>query len=70
MERTLEQWLDYQLHTHPQQIAMGLERVREVAIRMRLGRAGRHVITVDEEVAPAQLAELRKIPGIVALETI
>jgi dihydrofolate synthase/folylpolyglutamate synthase len=46
MERTLEQWLDYQLRTHPQQIAMGLERVREVAIRMRLGRAGRHVVTV------------------------
>ena len=44
--RTLEQWLDYQLRTHPQQIAMGLERVREVAIRMRLGRPGRHVITV------------------------
>jgi dihydrofolate synthase/folylpolyglutamate synthase len=46
MERTLEQWLDYQLRTHPQQIAMGLERVREVAIRMRLGRPGKHVIIV------------------------
>jgi dihydrofolate synthase/folylpolyglutamate synthase len=46
MERTLEQWLDYQLRTHPQQIAMGLERVREVAIRMRLGRAGKHIVTV------------------------
>ena len=46
MERTLDEWLDYQLRTHPQQIAMGLERVREVAIRMRLGRAGRHVVTV------------------------
>ena len=46
MQRTLEQWLEYQLRTHPQQIAMGLERVREVAIRMRLGRAGRFVITV------------------------
>ena len=46
MERTLDQWLDYQLRTHPQQIAMGLERVREVAIRMRLGRAGRHIVTV------------------------
>ena len=44
--RTLEQWLHYQLRTHPQQIAMGLERVREVAIRMRLGRAGRHVVVV------------------------
>jgi dihydrofolate synthase/folylpolyglutamate synthase len=44
--RTLEQWLEYQLRTHPQQIAMGLERVREVAIRMRLGRAARQVVTV------------------------
>jgi dihydrofolate synthase/folylpolyglutamate synthase len=46
MERTLDEWLDYQLRTHPQQIAMGLERVREVAIRMRLGRAGRYIVTV------------------------
>jgi dihydrofolate synthase/folylpolyglutamate synthase len=46
MERTLDQWLDYQLRTHPQQIAMGLERVREVAIRMRLGRAGKHIVTI------------------------
>ena len=37
--KTLEEWLAYQLKTHPQQIAMGLDRVREVAIRMRLGRA-------------------------------
>ena len=44
--KTLEDWLDYQLRTHPQQIAMGLERVREVAIRMRLGRAARHIVTV------------------------
>jgi dihydrofolate synthase/folylpolyglutamate synthase len=46
MGRTLEEWLDYQLRTHPQQIAMGLERVREVAGRMRLGRPGSHVVTV------------------------
>jgi dihydrofolate synthase/folylpolyglutamate synthase len=38
--------LAYQLKTHPQQIAMGLERVREVAIRMRLGRAGKHIVTI------------------------
>lgn len=46
MARTLDEWLDYQLRTHPQQIAMGLERVREVAIRMQLGRAGRHIVTI------------------------
>ena len=46
MKRTLDEWLDYQLRTHPQQIAMGLERVREVAIRMQLGRAGRHIVTI------------------------
>lgn len=36
MKRTLDQWLDYQLQIHPQAIAMGLERVREVAGRMGL----------------------------------
>ena len=36
MERTLDQWLQYQLQIHPQSIAMGLERVREVAERMGL----------------------------------
>jgi dihydrofolate synthase/folylpolyglutamate synthase len=46
MARTLDEWLDYQLRTHPQQIAMGLERVREVAIRMRLARAGKHIVTI------------------------
>jgi dihydrofolate synthase/folylpolyglutamate synthase len=46
MARTLDEWLDYQLRTHPQQIAMGLERVREVAIRMQLGRAGRHIVNI------------------------
>jgi len=44
--KTLDEWLAYQLRTHPQQIAMGLERVREVAIRMRLGRAGKHIVTI------------------------
>ena len=46
MKMTLEQWLDYQLKTHPQAIAMGLERVREVARRLGLGRPASHVITV------------------------
>ena len=46
MTRTLANWLDYQLHTHPQGIAMGLERVREVAQRLQLGKPGQHVITV------------------------
>jgi dihydrofolate synthase/folylpolyglutamate synthase len=36
MKRTLDQWLQYQLSTHPQAIAMGLERVREVARRLDL----------------------------------
>ena len=46
MKRTLPQWLEYQLQTHPQAIAMGLERVREVAGRLSLGRPGAQVITV------------------------
>lgn len=46
MARSLQEWLDYQLSTHPQAIAMGLERVAEVARRLHLGRPGRHVITV------------------------
>ena len=46
MKMTLEQWLDYQLKTHPQAIAMGLERVREVARRLGLGKPASHVITV------------------------
>ena len=31
MKRDLAEWLDYQLRAHPQSIAMGLDRVREVA---------------------------------------
>ena len=45
-KRTLEQWLEYQLHTHPQGIAMGLERVREVARRMDLLTLPCPVVTV------------------------
>jgi dihydrofolate synthase/folylpolyglutamate synthase len=46
MTRNLADWLDYQLRTHPQAIAMGLERVREVSSRLGLGRPGKFVITV------------------------
>ena len=46
MAMSLDQWLDYQLRTHPQSIAMGLDRVREVARRLVLGRPGKQVITV------------------------
>ncbi|WP_254461452.1 bifunctional tetrahydrofolate synthase/dihydrofolate synthase [Xanthomonas sacchari] len=43
---TLPEWLAYIERQHPQDIAMGLERVRAVAARMRLTRPARHVITV------------------------
>ena len=46
MKRTLDQWLDYQLKTHPQAIAMGLERVSEVAQRLQLSKPAQYVITV------------------------
>ena len=46
MKRTLDQWLEYQLGTHPQAIAMGLDRVRAVAARMDLLRLPCPVITV------------------------
>ena len=46
MTRTLDDWLEYQLHTHQQAIAMGLDRVREVARRLPLGKPGKHVITI------------------------
>ena len=43
---TLADWLAYIERQHPTPIDMGLERVHEVAARLRLGRPGRHVITV------------------------
>ncbi|MFY2764112.1 bifunctional tetrahydrofolate synthase/dihydrofolate synthase [Arenimonas sp. MALMAid1274] len=46
MARTLSQWLEYQQAVHPKSIDMGLERVGEVARRLGVGRAGRHVVTV------------------------
>ena len=44
--RDLAAWLEHLQHQHPQAIAMGLERVREVARRLALGKPGRHVIVV------------------------
>ena len=46
VKRSLEQWLEYQLHTHPQAIAMGLDRVREVAARLSIGRPAAQVATI------------------------
>ncbi|HEX7990230.1 MAG TPA: bifunctional tetrahydrofolate synthase/dihydrofolate synthase [Stenotrophomonas sp.] len=43
---TLEQWLAHIEQQHPQAIAMGLERVREVAQCMQLGRPAEHCIVV------------------------
>ncbi|HPA01462.1 MAG TPA: bifunctional folylpolyglutamate synthase/dihydrofolate synthase, partial [Chiayiivirga sp.] len=42
----LDQWLEYQQSLHSQPIALGLDRVREVAGRLGLGRPARRVITV------------------------
>ncbi len=44
--RSLAGWLDYIERQHPKTIQLGLERVREVGIRMGLKRPGKHVITV------------------------
>jgi dihydrofolate synthase / folylpolyglutamate synthase len=44
--RTLADWLDIQQHTHPQAIALGLDRLRSVAVRLELRRVARHVLTV------------------------
>jgi dihydrofolate synthase/folylpolyglutamate synthase len=44
--RTLAQWLSHIERQHPQAIAMGLERVQDVAARLSLGRPAKHVITV------------------------
>ncbi|MGI8561923.1 MAG: bifunctional tetrahydrofolate synthase/dihydrofolate synthase [Luteimonas sp.] len=46
MPRDLSDWLTYIERQHPQAIAMGLERVREVAARMGLGRPAARVVTV------------------------
>lgn len=46
MTRTLADWLQTIERIHPKSIDMGLERIREVAQRLRLGRPGKAVITV------------------------
>lgn len=46
MSRTLKEWLDYIEQQHPKSIELGLERVREVANRLVLGKPAKHVITV------------------------
>ena len=46
MHKTLTDWLAYIERQHPQAIEMGLERVREVAGRLALGRPAARVITV------------------------
>jgi dihydrofolate synthase/folylpolyglutamate synthase len=46
MKRSLADWLDYIEHQHPKQIALGLDRVREVAVRMQLDKPAKQVITV------------------------
>lgn len=45
-ERTLADWLSYLEQLHPTAIDMGLERCREVARRLGLGRPAKRVITV------------------------
>lgn len=44
--RTLDAWLSHIEQQHPRSIEMGLERVREVAARMSLGKPAPRVITV------------------------
>ncbi len=44
--RTLDGWLSYIEQQHPRSIEMGLDRVREVAVRMALEKPAARVITV------------------------
>lgn len=46
MSRSLSDWLAYIELQHPKTIALGLDRVREVAVRMGLGKPARRVVTV------------------------
>ncbi|MGH8028083.1 MAG: hypothetical protein ACREO0_15300, partial [Pseudoxanthomonas sp.] len=46
MARTLQEWLDYIEQQHPKSIELGLERTREVAGRLSLGKPAAHVVTV------------------------
>ena len=42
----LAQWLDYIQQLHPSQIDMGLDRLRQVATRLNIGKPAPVVITV------------------------
>ena len=46
MPRSLADWLEFIERQHPKSIELGLDRVREVAARMGLGRPARRVVTV------------------------
>ena len=46
MTRTLQDWLGYIEQQHPKSIEMGLERTREAARRLSLGKPATHVIMV------------------------
>ena len=46
MARSLADWLDYIERQHPKSIEMGLDRVREVARRMGLGKPAKRVVIV------------------------
>ncbi len=46
MARTLQDWLAYIEQQHPKSIELGLERSREVALRLSLHKPATHVITV------------------------
>src|SRR5688572_18268483 len=46
MPQTLSEWLEYIERQHPKTIDMGLDRVREVATRLRLKRPAKKVITI------------------------
>jgi len=43
---TLDQWLEWQTELHGKAIDLGLERVREVAVRLDIGRIAQQVVTV------------------------
>lgn len=45
-QRTLAEWLTYQQQTHPDAIALGLDRVREVWARLQAPPVARQVVTV------------------------
>ena len=46
MPRTLPEWLEYIERQHPKTIDMGLDRVREIATRLRLKKPAKKVITI------------------------